>query len=153
MKKILILILSLTLVGCPDSSKNNSVNIGKESKYTLSDNLVSIRIKEKTLTKSSATFILTNHTDENYDYGDSYSLEYEKDGIWYEIIPNNDMNFNLIAYLLKSKESKEITINWKYHYGKLVTGKYRIIKNVFRQLDRPIESNDFVYIGIEFIIK
>jgi hypothetical protein len=150
---VLIGIFCFTLVGCANESKNDSVNIGEESKYVLRDDLVSMSVNEESVTNYKATFILINHTDETYDYGEPYSIEYEKDGIWYEIIPINDMNFNMIAYILEPKGSKEITVDWEYHYGKLIPGKYRIIKDVFRELDIPIEPSDKVYIGVEFIIK
>ena len=156
-KKLLCLVLigifSFTLVGCTNESKNNSVDIGEKSKYVLRNDLVSISVNEESLTNSKATFTLINHTDENYDYGEPYLIEYEKDGIWYKIVPINDMNFNMIAYILKPKESREITVDWEYHYGKLSPGKYRLIKDVFRESDRPIEESDKVYIGAEFEIK
>ncbi len=150
---VLIGILCFALVGCTNESKGNSVNIGEKSKYVLRDDLVSMSVEEKSITNSKANLILVNHTDEIYIYGEPYSIEYKKDGIWYEIVPINDMNFNMIAYILESKDSKKITVDWEYHYGKLAPGKYRVIKDVFRDLDRPIEPSDKVYIGAEFEIK
>lgn len=150
---VLIGILCFTLVGCTNESKNDSVNIGEESKYIVRDDLVSTNVEEKSLTNSKVTLILVNHTDETYIYGEPYSIEYKKYGIWYEIVPINDMNFNMIAYILEPKESKEITVDWEYHYGKLTPGKYRIVKSVFLESDRPIEPSDNIYIGAEFIIK
>lgn len=116
------------------------------------NNLVSISVNEESITNSKAIFVLVNHTDETYIYGEPYFIEYEKDSIWYELTPINNMDFNYIAYILKSKESREIVVDWEYHYGKLAPGKYRIIKDVFRDLDIPIEPSDKVYIGAEFII-
>lgn len=150
---VLIGILCFNLVGCTNESKNDSVNIGEESKYVVRDDLVSMSVVEKSLTNSKATLALVNHTDETYIYGDPYYIEYEKDGIWYEIVPINDMNFNMIAYILEPKESKEINVDWEYHYGKLIPGEYRIIKGVFLESDIPIEPSDYVYIGAEFEIR
>lgn len=63
------------------------------------------------------------------------------------------MNFNMIAYILKPKESRKITVDWEYYYGKLSPGKYRLIKDVFSESDIPIEESNKVYIGAEFEIK
>jgi hypothetical protein len=156
-KKLLCLaligIFSFTLVGCNSEPKNDSVDIGEKSKYVLRNDLVSISVNEESLTDSKATFTLINHTDENYDYGEPYLIEYEKDNIWYVMPPINNMDFNLPAYILEPNKSRKITADWEYHYGKLSPGKYRLIKDVFRESDIPIEESDKVYIGAEFIIE
>ena len=162
MKKILTVFLigmiCFSLVGC----SNNSVAIGDKSEYIASDNLVSLKVKSESLTKSSVSLILENHTDDNYIYGNYYSIEYQKkDGIWYKIIPNSKMNFNMIGYILKANDSNEIIINWEEAYGKLSSGKYRIIKEVYvesQQLEEPIDMNEFeisqtIYVSAEFTIE
>ena len=146
----LIGLLCLTLVGC---TKDNSFIIGEESKYAVSDDLVSLRVKEGSLTKSKATFILENNTDYAYSFGNPFSLEKEVDDIWYKLIPIRELVFTMEAYSLKAKKSKEIEIGWKFNYGKLLPGKYRVIKDVFPSKDLPIEENDMFYIAAEFIIK
>lgn len=142
-----------TVAVCIRIIKDNPVNIGEKSKYVVTNNLVSLRVKEGSLTNSKATLLLENHTDNAYSFGYPYSIEYEKDGIWYEIIPINDLVFIMPALGLKAKESIEIGVNWEYHYGKLPSGKYRIIKSVFRKIDTPINEEEIVYIAAEFIIK
>ncbi|MDD4608437.1 MAG: hypothetical protein PHD10_04845 [Bacilli bacterium] len=151
MKKLLCLILIgiLCLSGCT----NNSVSIGKKSKYIVSDNLVSLKVKEGTLTKSIATLILENYTDDDYLFGKPYAIEKEVNGIWYELNPIKELVFNLPAYSLKAKERIELEIDWEYGYGILSPGKYRIIKGVFPNLDIPIEEDDIIYIAAEFMIK
>lgn len=129
------------------------VNPKKSDTLINKDNLVSISVNEKSITNSKATFVLVNYTDETYIYGEPYFIEYEKDGVWYEMTPINNMDFNDIGYILKPKKSREITVDWEYHYDELAPGKYRLIKYVFRELDVPIETSDHIYIGAEFIIK
>ena len=153
MKKILTIVLigmaCFSLVGCT----NNSIKVGDESKYMVSDNLVSLKVKGGSLTKSKATLILENNTDDDYSYGNPYSIEKEEESIWYELKPIKELFFTLPAYVLKAKESTEIEINWESTYGKLTPGKYRIVKGVFREIDVPIEEEDIVYISAEFTIK
>lgn len=62
------------------------------------------------------------------------------------------MIFVSIGYIIEPKETKQIKITWEYHYGKLSSGKYRIIKDVFRNIDIPIDENDNYYIAVEFTI-
>lgn len=150
LKLMLIGSLFLSLVGC---TTNNSVSIGEKSKYAVSNNSISFKVKEGSLTKSKATFILENLTDNDYSYGNPFSIEKEVNGIWYELKPIKELSFNLPAYNLNAKDSKEIEIDWEYAYGKLTPGKYRIIKGVFHYIDTPIKEEDMVYIAAEFIIK
>jgi|GEM_PF-1136008 len=140
-----------TAAVCIEIIKDNSVNIGEKSKFEVSDNLVSLTVKEGSLTNLNATLILENHTNNNYLYGTPYSIEHEKNGIWYEIIPLYDMYFTMQAIGLEAKQSIEIELNWEHAYGKLPTGKYRVIKDVFRELDKPLEE-EILYIAAEFTL-
>ena len=153
MKKTLAIVLigmvCCSLVGCT----NNSIEVGNELKYMVSDNLVSLKVKNGSLTNSKANLILDNNTNDDYSYGNPYSIEKEQEGIWYELKPISELFFNMPAYILKAKESTEIEINWESTYGKLTSGRYRIVKGVFREIDVPIEVEDIVYISAEFAIK
>ena len=42
-------------------------------------------IKEGTLTNKSATLVLTNNSDKNFQYGNTYEIEIKKDGEWHKI--------------------------------------------------------------------
>lgn len=128
-------------------------NPSKSDTIINEDGLVIMSVNEESTTNSKAIFTLVNNTNETYIYGNPYSIEYEKDGIWYDLKPINDLNFDDIAYYLEAKDSIKMEIDWEWHYGKLKTGKYRVIKTVFREADVPIELSDEVYIGAEFIIK
>ena len=102
----------------------NNDDYGKKE---LSINGVSMSLKDETLASyTGATFILKNDNNIDMIYGDSYTIEVEKDGKWEKFDVEGD--FNDIAYNLKAKSSKEITINWENIYGKLELGKYRLIK-------------------------
>jgi len=160
MKKILSLILigimCLTLIGC---GKANELTLLEKSEYYITDDYVSFKIKEEGLTKEKATFILENHVEADYTYGNPYSLEKEKDGIWYEIEPINDMNFNMVGFDLKANEKVEIEIDWEYHYGSLNTGKYRVVKDIvygeYKKKEAACEGIFCAtrYVAAEFTIK
>lgn len=129
MKKTILTILLcgvmvLGMTGC--GKQKNEFDIGNKSDIKISQNDVIMTIKEGTLTNKSATLVLTNNSDKNFQYGNTYEIEIKKDGEWHKI--NVELNFDMPAFPLSSKESKEIELNWENGYGKLAKGTYRIIK-------------------------
>lgn len=131
MKKTILTILLcgvmvLGMTGC--GKQKNELDIGNKSDIKISQNDVIMTIKEGTLTNKSATLVLTNNSDKNFQYGNPYEIEIKKDGEWYKI--NVELNFDMPAFPLSSKESKEIELDWENGYGKLAKGTYRIIKGI-----------------------
>ena len=131
MKKTILTILLcgvmvLGMTGC--GKQKNEFDIGNKSDIKLSQNDVIMTIKEGTLTNKSATLILTNNSDKNFQYGTPYEIEIKKDGEWHKI--NVELNFTMPAFQLSARENREIEINWENGYGKLEKGIYRIIKGI-----------------------
>lgn len=131
MKKTILTILLcgimvLVMAGC--EKQKNEFDIGDKSNIKISKNDVIMTIKEGTLTNKSVTLVLTNNSDNNFQYGNSYEIEIKKDGEWHKI--NAELYFNLLLFQLSAKESKEIELDWENGYGKLAKGTYRIIKEI-----------------------
>lgn len=131
MKKTILTILLcgimvLVMAGC--EKQKNEFDIGDKSNIKISKNDVIMTIKEGTLTNKSATLVLTNNSDNNFQYGNPYEIEIKKDGEWHKI--NAELYFNLLLFQLSAKESKEIELDWENGYGKLAKGTYRIIKEI-----------------------
>ena len=131
MKKRLLIIflcgvMALGVTGC--GKQKNELDIGDKSDIKVSQNDVIMTIKDGTLTNKSATLVLTNYSDKNFQYGNPYEIEIKKDGEWHKI--NVKLNFDMPAFPLSSKESKEIELDWENGYGKLAKGTYRIIKGI-----------------------
>ena len=131
MKKTILTILLcgvmvLGMTGC--GKQKNEFDIGNKSDIKISQNDVIMTIKEGTLTNKSATLVLTNNNDKNFQYGNPYEIEIKKNGEWHKI--NVELNFDMPAFQLLSKESKEIELDWENEYGKLAKGTYRIIKGI-----------------------
>ena len=151
MKKTILTILLcgvmvLGMTGC--GKQKNEFDIGNKSDIKISQNDVIMTIKEGTLTNKSATLVLTNHSDKNFQYGSPYEIEIKKDGEWHKI--NVELNFDMPAFQLLSKESKEIELDWENEYGKLAKGTYRIIKGI----DYEYEEGKYetFNVAIEFTI-
>ena len=151
MKKTILTILLcgvmvFGMTGC--GKQKNELDIGNKSNIKISQNDVIMTIKEGTLTNKSATLVLTNNSDKNFRYGNPYEIEIKKDGEWHKI--NVELNFDIPAFQLPSKESKEIELNWENGYGNLATGTYRIIKGI----DYEYEEGKYksFNIAVEFTI-
>ena len=136
----------LGMTGC--GKQKNEFDIGNKSDIKISQNDVIMTIKEGTLTNKSATLVLTNNSDKNFQYGTPYEIEIKKDGEWHKI--NVELNFDMPAFPLSARENKEIEINWENGYGKLEKGTYRIIKGI----DYEYEEGKYksFNIAVEFTI-
>ena len=151
MKKIILTILLcgvmvLGMTGC--GKQKNEFDIGNKSDIKISQNDVIMTIKEGTLTNKSATLVLTNNSDKNFQYGNPYEIEIKKDGEWHKI--NVELNFDMPAFPLSSKERKEIELDWENGYGKLAKGTYRIIKGINYEYEEG--KYETFNVAIEFTI-
>ena len=109
---------------------------------------VSMAIKENTLTNTGATVIITDTSNRDNIYGNSYKIEKKENGVWIELKPKNDMFFTDIGYVVGEDHTLEFDINWEYFYGKLESGEYRILKDT-REAGEGVNH----YITAEFMIK
>lgn len=161
MKKILaIFILG---IGCFVFASCTQKSNKKEDALNalINDNVVSLVVKDGSLTNKNVTLILENNSNYNYEYGSSYSIEYQEGNAWCEKEPNNEMNFTMIAYGLGANESKEIMIDWEGNYGTLSSGIYRIVIAISPELDQVEGATDKseskpseeIYLSAEFIIE
>ena len=152
MKKTILAILMcgslvLGMTGC--GSFKNELEVGNKSDVQISQHDVSMSIKDGTLTNTSATLVLTNNSDKDFQYGNPYEIEIKKDGEWHKI--NAELNFTLPLYNLKAGETEEIELNWENGYGKLPSGTYRIVKDI----DHETEEGNFerFNVAVEFTIQ
>ena len=115
---------------------------------------VSLEIKKETLTSNGLTLIIKNDSEYDYTYGPDYYLEKLENGNWVEpqTLTGDPLTWNSIAYTLKAGETKEEVIDFKYSYGELTSGNYRIIKRVFRDEDIPITEDKIEKIMVDFKI-
>ena len=151
MKKTILTILLcgglvLGMTGC--KKQKNEFDIGNKSDIKISQNDVIMTIKEGTLTNKSATLVLTNNSDKNFQYGNPYEIEINKDGEWHKI--NVELYFTLPIFELSAKESKEIELDWENSYGKLAKGTYRIIKEIDYEYEE--EKYENFNVAVEFNI-
>ena len=149
MKKILFIlfccVLVLSITGC--GSSKNDFEVGDKSDVQISDNGVSLSIKDGTLKNTGGTLVLKNSIDSTLFYDDVYEMEIRQDNEWHKI--NIEANFNGPLWELKENSQEDIELNWEHIYGKLVPGEYRIVKEVYFEN----EEDQKFYIAVEFEIK
>ena len=148
MKKIIIaLLISLTsiflLTGC-----TNEIDklITVESDIKIEDSNVTLKVKEDTLTKTGATFILENNKNNAINYTIAYEIEAKRDNKWYKLGIINE--FIEEIYEVDAKSTDQIIIDWKNSYSKLPMGEYRVIKEI-----TVPATLELFYVAGEFTIK
>lgn len=109
---------------------------------------VELKIYEDTLTKSGMTLLITDKNEIGYGWGEEYKIQKENNGEWedlsYKIIPIwNDIGFGFDD----NCQRKQI-IDWSKTYGELNTGKYRLIKKVYDNVEQK-----YIEFYLEFTIK
>ncbi len=91
---------------------------------------VSIKIKENTLTRTGATIIITDKSNRENIYGDSYRIDKKENGTWVELEPIiENYAWNSIGYSVDQNNKLEMEVNWEWLYGKLQDGEYRLVKD------------------------
>lgn len=152
-----MVISSFFLIGCSNSS-SSILSISKESTPTETTvketvlnkstdttdwkptsyktinnfNGVTMSVQKETLSADGLTVMFQNQSDKMCMYGDKFVLEKKINGLWYQVPVAIDGNygFNDIGYQLALGQNKEWKVNWKWLYGSLNAGEYRIVKDV-----------------------
>lgn len=137
-------------------SKNEQINneiyvnkdIGKSDIETLTD----VDMKAINVKNGSLTVVITDHSKNEFIYGSSYRIDYERNGKWYYLSPKSELVFNSMAYHPDKNGKLTFDIDYTYGYGLLDKGKYRIVKDVIRRDDPCNEECKKYYVTAEFII-
>ncbi|MDO5556942.1 MAG: hypothetical protein Q4G05_01675 [Clostridia bacterium] len=149
MRKTILTILfcGVIIFGITGCGNKTEFDIGNKSDIQISEQDVSLTIKEDTLKNTGATLVLKNFSDKTLKYDEVYEIEIEQDNEWYKI--NVEIDFNDPLWEVEQNESNELELKWEHGYGKLATGTYRIIKEVYFEND----SEEKFYVSAEFTIQ
>ncbi|MGM7684425.1 immunoglobulin-like domain-containing protein [Cytobacillus sp. Hm23] len=144
------MVISLTLLsGCGNTNSDREPTLYETVNNV--DGVTMIAIEE-TVSPTGLTVALENTSDKEYIYGEYFSLEKNINGRWYQVPVAIDDNygFNDIGYRLASSDVKEWTVDWSWLYGNLITGEYRIVKDI---LDgRKAGEYDKYHLAAEFTV-
>jgi len=87
-------------------------------------------------TNGAANVKVVNSTDRKYGSDVLFSVNVEKNGVWYGIeydLPENAA-FISDAYMFRKNSETEIFCSWGGRYGHLPKGHYRIVFGVYEEL-------------------
>lgn len=124
-----------------DYVKKNGGTCFRTYSHELND-VVSMYIKEGTLTNKGATIVIEENNDDlDINYGEPFTLEKYNysDNTWEEMpIICDNCAFNLPAYSVTPEKPLELYQDWSRLYGELSKGEYRIVKeaDIVSALDR-----------------
>lgn len=114
---------------------------------------VTMTIKEGTLTKTSATIIITDLSNQKYTYGGYFRIDRKENETWKEVkLTRENFVFNDMAYGVDKNGKLEMEQNWSVMYGKLNSGKYRLVKYILPNVERAVTQEDRKYFSVEFSI-
>ena len=85
--------------------------------------------------------VFTNHTNEEYMFGDDYELQVWQDGEWRKVdYLIDNAAFNDIGYMLAGNSSVGWGVKWTYFHGILPDGQYRITKTINKGTGKELEK-------------
>lgn len=165
-RKLLITMIILTfcfsLVGCSKEKKEEPTKDKTENKvkYTIKEPAelneidgVLMRIKKDTLTRTSATIVIYDYTNDDNIYGQAFRIDKKENGEWFSLKTVDgkewtEVNWNLIGYHVDEHDRLEMNIGWEDLYGALPNGEYRIVKGTSKQGE--MKDHDF---SVQFVIE
>ena len=116
------------------------------------NDLISIEIKDGSLTRTSATVIIKGNIYYEIMTGEAFWIEkYNEENNTWEKMPYNDYYFNDIGYVITADKPLELNHDWEKMYGELPKGEYRLVKEVF--YESGIETDNVNNIWVEFSIN
>ncbi|CCY94409.1 predicted protein [Firmicutes bacterium CAG:884] len=114
MKKILIVITILLLLGCTKEVKEENKN-------------EDIKMSAQNITNENMTIIIENNTEEDIMIKPGFKIEQYQNNEWKELKENQKCS-NKLGYGIDKKNMLDLNIDWKCEYGTLKQGHYRLIK-------------------------
>lgn len=110
---------------------------------------VPVTISVKKIADGEIELLLKKNTNTAITYGEAYLMQTYKDGAWVEMAPVPETyGFNDIAYIIDIGDTETQKIKYEWLYGKLDSGRYRIVKEIMTD---NIGSIDII--SSEFEIK
>ncbi|MBQ3134119.1 MAG: hypothetical protein IJC17_07625 [Clostridia bacterium] len=132
---LLCLLLLLVQVGCV------AVPAPIPSAYQPTE-VENVGIRITNVSPTGATVYIQDDNPDPYVYGEWYAIERETDGAWFAVdTVIDDYGFNDLGYMPNPNGELKFSTDWKWLYGELPTGHYRLLKQVNRQ-----------YLSVEFDI-
>ena len=162
MKKTVLIIAALLLIcasftGCDAVkelfNKKDGATLGEKTdgdKIPLED----AKITYISSTSESLTVEIKNDTKSTWQSGNmkDYSLEAEKDGEWYSVEQIGEFANTMELMIFAPGEKMTHTFKFGDRYGRLVPGKYRVVKSFWANATETTEAGEF-HLVCEFTVE
>lgn len=155
-KYVFLILVMLSGWSCRQPNKENTVTIAEEQ-YTQKEVIIKDDVE---LSVDSNVFQLSalpdmvkvkmeNYTNDTITTGLYYHIEYDNEGQWVDILP--DQFFNDLGYSIRSGDATEFDIRLLSDQVDYKVGRYRIAKYYLKS--DFLETRERQYVYVEFIIE
>ncbi len=124
-------------------TNENTTTTDLRTEFNRTPEKVTIDVLEDTITRQSATILITDNNVEKYGYGSNFRLQKKVNNIWEELKEINTLNFIAISYQVDENNHLRLDTNYGNYYGELKDGIYRIVKSVYDNGYIDLYSNEF----------
>ena len=130
-----------------------NIVVNKKSENNGYNELENVSMELEDVTSVSGKLIITDLSGNNYIYGSTYYIEKYVDNKWIKLDYKHDnIGFDAMAYGVDKQNKLVFNLNWEYMYGKLESGKYRVVKDVLPNNDEASTIDDTLFISATFTI-
>ena len=157
MRKILLValicLLGASLIGCDNMfGSDEGISIGDPAPEERSG-YEGAQMKYISSTNTSLTVFMENTTDSTWQSGNmrDYHLEVERDGVWYEVEDKAEIPNTMELMLFAPGNTLTHTFDFSERYGKLDSGKYRVVKAWWANATESTPAGEF-YLMCEFTV-
>ena len=117
-------------------------------------NYVKMAVIDDTVTSTSIRIKITDLSGKRYVYGNDYRLDIKNGDKWQEVTRKKTGISNSKAYYPDKNGELDFYIDWRYVYGNLEPGKYRLVKSALDTHDKKCDPTcKHYYIAVEFEIE
>ena len=105
-------------------------------------------------TSDTLTVRMENRTDSTWQSGNmrDYHLEAERDGKWYEVEQIGEFANTMELMIFAPGNEMTHTFSFSERYGKLLPGKYRVVKSFWANATDSTEAHEF-HLVCEFTVE
>lgn len=153
MKKVIAVLLALISLVCVIAFVTN------RPKYTVGEIFehdvdtmdgISMVVLQDTVKPTGLTIKITNSSDEKIDGDPYYTVQILDGGEWRTLVPDKKYAQLLMGQVYLPNKAIEENLKWTKLYGRLQTGQYRIVKEVW---DSEEKAETKFWIAAEFEIS
>ncbi len=159
MKKLIIIIFGILVICFFWVFRTNfdQSNFNEISEYTVNNtDEVVMRVVAESVSETGLQFEIKYSGEDEGNYGTWYSIEFQIDDIWY-VLPytyknEEEIGWDDLAFPVEKDVSRQDKIDWKWLYGSLEPGNYRIIKD-FSTYGGCGDYRHTYYLAAEFVVE